>query len=123
MKLRMLVADDDELSARRMLRLLAPYEDQVEVIGVAENGMDALEMIDRLGPEVVFLDVEMPLLDGLEVCRRMQHRARVVVFFTASDEYRKEAKEAGAFAYICKPVGADEISELMERIRVPRLVN
>lgn len=122
MKLRTLVADDDALSALRMLRLLAPY-DEVEVVGVADNGMDALEMIDRLAPEVVFLDVEMPLLDGLEVCRRMQHRARVVVFFTASDEYRKEASEAGAFAYMCKPVGADEIDELMGRIGVPRLVN
>ncbi|HEY0143953.1 MAG TPA: response regulator [Thermoanaerobaculia bacterium] len=122
MKLRMLVADDDALSAGRMLRLLAPYGDQVEVIGVAENGIEALEMIDRLAPEVVFLDVEMPLMDGIEVCRRMQHRARVVVF-TASDAYRKEAREAGAFAYMCKPVGADEISELMGRIRVPRLVN
>jgi two-component system LytT family response regulator len=117
MKLRTLVADDDRLSVVGLLRLLRPYEGEIEVVGVAEDGRDAVEMIDRLKPELVFLDVEMPQLDGFEVTRQSRHRPSVVVFFSASSSYRQQAKEAGSLAYICKPAGQDEMQGLMQQIR------
>lgn len=117
MKYRTLVADDDRLSVVSLLRLLRPFDDEIELVGVAEDGSEAVEMMDRLRPELAFLDVDMPKLNGFEVTRQSQHRPAVVVFFSASSRYRREAAECGSLAYLCKPVGHDEIQILMNQIR------
>ena len=117
MKWRTVVADDEPLSAKRMLRLLAKYQEEIEVIGIAEDGQKAVEIIDRLEPELIFLDVEMAHLSGLEVSRQMRHQPKVQVFFSASAGYRQEAEACGAFAYLSKPVGQDDMDALMTRIR------
>jgi two-component system, LytTR family, response regulator len=116
MRLRTVIADDEMLSVRSLVRLLAPYEGEIEVIGIADNGRNAVEMIDRLRPDLVFVDVEMPLLDGFEVTRQMQHRP-LIVFFTATHQYQELAERCGSLAYLCKPIGHDDIAQLMTRIR------
>ena len=116
-KVRTILVDDDALSVRNLLRLLGPFEEEIDVIGIATDGVKGLEMIDRLLPDLIFLDVELPLLDGFEVSRRMRQPA-IVVFVTASSSYGREAKRSGSLACLCKPIGHDEMNELMNKVRV-----
>jgi len=114
-KLKTVIADDDALAVRSLLRLLAPFKEEIEVIGIAENGRKGREMIDRLCPELAFVEVELPLLDGFEMCRQLTHRP-LIVFMTAATGERRKA-EAGGLALLCKPIGHDELSSIMTQVQ------
>lgn len=116
MRLRTVIADDDPLAVRSLLRLLSRFEEEIEVISIANNGREGLEMIDRLRPELTFVDVAMPLLDGFEMARQLTHKP-VLIFTTAADGRPHEAEAAGGFALLFKPIGHDDIESLMKRIR------
>jgi two-component system LytT family response regulator len=116
MKMRTVIADDDTLSVRSLMRLLKQYGEEIEVISIAQNGTDGLEMIDRLRPELTFVDVAMPMLDGFEMARRLTHKP-VVVFMTTADGNPHEAEAAGGLALLFKPIGHDDIASLMNRVR------
>ncbi|MEO8378353.1 MAG: response regulator [Acidobacteriota bacterium] len=115
-KLRTVIADDDALAVRSLLRRLAPFEEEIEVIGIVENGRKGLELIDRLRPELAFVEVELPLLDGFEMCRQLSYKP-LIVFMTAARGERLKAQEAGGLALLCKPIGLEEITSLMNRVR------
>jgi len=96
----------------------------VEIVGEAENGGEALEQIGRLDPDVVFLDIRMPEMDGLSVARAMtEHRSKAspsnsaphVVFVTAYDEYAVEAFEAAAVDYLLKPIESERLTQSVDR--------
>ena len=108
------IADDDALAVRALLRVLAPYDKEIEVIGIAENGRKGVEMIDQLRPELAFIDLEMPLLDGFEVTRRLAHQP-LIVFVTAGK--RRNLDHTAALDLLCKPIGREDIASLMNRIR------
>jgi len=107
MDLRAVLVDDERL-ARDELGYLLGRVGGVEVIGQAGNGDEALSTIDRLHPDVVFLDVQMPGLTGFEVARRMvdKRAASHIIFVTAYDQYAIEAFEVNAVDYLLKPVDA-----------------
>ena len=94
--------------------------DRVDVVGDARNGFDAVRLIQKLEPDLVFLDVRMPGLTGLEVLETITHHA-AVIFTTAYDEYALSAFEFGALDYLVKPFGKDRLMESLDRVRV-RLV-
>src|SRR5262245_45861423 len=101
--LRVLLVDDEPLVRRDLARLLA-LEPDVEVVGEARNGLEALELIERLAPEVVFLDVQMPELDGLGVISSLDpEEAPAFIFVTAYDRYALQAFDAAAVDYLLKP--------------------
>ncbi len=109
---------DDEPIAREVLREeLRPFEDVV-VVGEAENGQQALEQIAEIHPDLVFLDLRMPVMGGLEVVGRLQGgHLPVIVIVTAYDQYAIEAFEAGAIDYLLKPVSAARLQKTVERAR------
>ena len=116
MDLRAVLVDDEQL-ARDELGFLLGQVGGVEVIGQAGNGVEALSTIDRLKPDVVFLDVQMPGLTGFEVARRMldEQVATHIVFVTAYDRHAIEAFEVNAVDYLLKPVDPVRLGLAVER--------
>lgn len=115
MKVTTLIVDDEPV-ARAGLREMLRAIEWVEVIGEAANGPAAVESIDRLKPELVLLDVQMPGMLGTDVLARIAHQP-YVVFTTAYVEHAVDAFELGAIDYILKPFGPQRLGIAMERVR------
>jgi len=113
-----LVADDEEL-ARDELCFLLGQIDGVDVVAEAANGMEALDEIARHGPDVAFLDVQMPGLTGFEVARRLMESGTgpSVIFVTAYDQRAIEAFEVNAVDYVLKPVDSARLETAVSRAR------
>jgi two-component system LytT family response regulator len=107
---------DDEPVARAGLRAMLKAFDWVEVVGEAADGESAVTEIERLRPELVFLDVQMPGLLGTDVLRRLE-RPPFVIFTTAYSEHAVTAFELGAVDYLLKPFGPSRLAAAMERVR------
>jgi two-component system LytT family response regulator len=116
-EIRVLVADDEPLARRGVRQLLAPHRD-ITVVGEARNGVDTLTAIDALSPDLLFLDVQMPEMDGFEVLRaRGPDRMPAVVFVTAHDQFAVRAFEAHALDYLVKPLRIDRFEAALQRVR------
>lgn len=113
--MRILVVDDEPLAREIVIRHLAAEPD-VEIAGEAANGLEALEQIAALEPDAVFLDIEMPGLNGFEVVASLA-KAPWIVFVTAFDEYAIRAFEAHAMDYLLKPVQAERVARCVSRLR------
>ena len=117
MKIRALLVDDEPL-ARRGLALRLTVAPDFEVVGECANGRDAIERIGALVPDVVFLDIQMPGMTGLEVVSRLQQdQLPVVVFVTAYDRYAVQAFTSHALDYLLKPVDDERFLQALKRIR------
>lgn len=114
-RVRALVIDDEPIARAGLRRLLAEFE-WIAVAGEAASGPEAVERIDAVKPELVFLDIEMPGWSGIEVLRRASH-APLVVFTTAYAQHAVTAFELGAIDYLLKPFGADRLRASLERVR------
>jgi DNA-binding LytR/AlgR family response regulator len=107
---------DDEPVARRVLREELESFREVVIVGEAENGKQALERISELQPDLVFLDLQMPLMGGFEVVQRLHgERLPVIVIVTAFDEHAIQAFEAGAIDYLLKPVSEFRLHKAVKR--------
>jgi two-component system LytT family response regulator len=117
-KIRVLVVDDEPL-ARRGLRQLLETESDFTVVGEASNGREAFDLLEKLVPELVFLDIQMPLVDGFSFVENLDREARApeIVFVTAYDEHAIRAFEAGAIDYVLKPVNEERFRKTLERVR------
>ncbi|HVS02440.1 MAG TPA: response regulator [Thermoanaerobaculia bacterium] len=115
MTLRALIVDDEEPARRLLAERLAAAAD-IEVVGECRNGFEAVQAIQRLVPDVVFLDVQMPKLDGFEVLELLDEPP-AVVFTTAYDEYALRAFEVHAVDYLLKPFGEQRLGEALARLR------
>jgi len=117
MKIRALIVDDEQL-ARQRVRLLLSEEPDVEVIGESEDGFEAVDQIQATRPDLVFLDVQMPDMDGFEVLRRVpQAFLPVVIFTTAYDQHALRAFEVNALDYLLKPFKPTRFKEAVQRAR------
>ncbi len=118
MDVRAVLVDDEQL-ARDELGYLLGQAGGVEVIGQAGNGIEALETIGRVQPDLVFLDVQMPGLTGFEVARRMldEGAASYIIFVTAYDQHAIEAFEVNAVDYLLKPVDPGRLETALQRVR------
>ena len=118
MDLKTIVVDDEQL-ARDELGYLLGQVGGVEIIAQAGNGVEALETIDRLQPDLVFLDVQMPGLTGFEVARRLLDSGPVshIIFVTAYDQHAIEAFEVNAVDYLLKPVDPTRLEIALQRAR------
>lgn len=111
---------DDEFSARsRLKRMLATCSD-VEVIGEAEDGVEGLERMCELKPDLIFLDIEMPRLNGFQMLRAFPPKETLplIVFVTGYDEHALAAFEADALAYLLKPVEDPRLNSVLSRARL-----
>src|SRR5947209_17254680 len=118
MDLKAVLVDDEQL-ARDELGYLLGQIGRVEIVGQAGNGIEALAAIDRLQPDVVFLDVQMPGLTGFEVARRLLdgRSPAHIIFVTAYDQHAIEAFEVNAVDYLLKPVDHARLVVAVERAR------
>jgi len=109
---------DDEPVARRILRDELELFPEVLVVGEADDGKEALQKISKLHPDVVFLDLQMPVMSGFEVVRNLgEPPVPVIVIVTAFDQHAIEAFEAGAIDYLLKPVSEARLRRAVERAR------
>jgi DNA-binding LytR/AlgR family response regulator len=108
---------DDEVPARSRLMRMLKVHPEVEITGEACNGLEAIERIEQLQPDVIFLDIQMPGLDGFGVLRSLpRNRPQpLVVFVTGFDQHALEAFEANALAYLLKPVEAEQLAVVVAR--------
>ncbi|MGO9093775.1 MAG: LytR/AlgR family response regulator transcription factor [Bryobacteraceae bacterium] len=109
---------DDEPIARRVLREELEQIRDVEIVGEAEHGQEALRQIAALEPDVVFLDLQMPGMGGFDVIRKLEGgKLPIVVIVTAYDQHAIQAFEAGAVDYLLKPVTETRLRKALDRVR------
>lgn len=110
-----LIVDDEKPARDRMTRLLQTAPNVV-IIGEASNGMEALEKITELSPDVVFLDIDMPLLNGVETAAALQGHAVKIVFVTAYQDYALRAFDLHAVDYLVKPVESSRLQATLKKL-------
>jgi len=112
-----LIIDDEPPARARLSRMLTAHSSVAGVIGEARDGLEALEKISGLRPDLIFLDVEMPGLNGFEVLQSLPEDAPLplVVFTTGYDQHALAAFEANAVAYLLKPVEAERLAQVVDR--------
>lgn len=116
-KIRALIVDDEPLARRGIRQLLAPYAD-FEVVGECRDGREALRSLASLKPDLVFLDIQMPGMDGFQVIRTWGvERMPAVVFVTAHDEFAVRAFEEQTLDYLVKPLGQERFRLTLARVR------
>jgi len=118
--LKVLIVDDEPL-ARENLRVLLEDESEIEIVGECANAIEALGAVHKLRPDVLFLDIQMPRISGLEMVGMLDPDQRpYVVFLTAFDEYAVKAFEEHAFDYLLKPIEAARLEKTLHRLRQAR---
>ncbi len=114
--IRTILVDDEALARRALKRCLAAYP-QIVVIAECETGTDAVTQIRSLSPDLVFLDIEMPGIDGLQVAERLRPGSLpIIVFVTAHDRYALDAFRVQAMDFVLKPLNDCRIAEVMDRV-------
>ncbi|HBQ2311796.1 TPA: two-component system response regulator BtsR [Klebsiella variicola] len=118
--LRVLIVDDEPL-ARENLRILLETQRDIEIVGDCGNAVEAIGAVHKLRPDVLFLDIQMPRISGLEMVGMLdpEHRP-YIVFLTAFDEYAVKAFEEHAFDYLLKPIEAVRLEKTLARLRQER---
>jgi DNA-binding LytR/AlgR family response regulator len=111
-----LIADDEPLLRERLRTLLAGLWPELKVVAEARNGREAVELFDEAQPQIAFLDVHMPGMNGIEAGRCIGGRAELV-FVTAFDQYAVEAFRQGAVDYLVKPIEDQRLADTVERLR------
>ena len=114
-----MIADDEKLAQEELAYLLKDFED-IEIVGTAGNGLEAFDLVQKLEPDLVFMDVQMPGLDGLAVVRKLRERSEElphIIFTTAFDQYAVEAFRLEAMDYLLKPIERARLEETLDRAR------
>jgi two-component system LytT family response regulator len=114
-KLRTVVVDDEDLARSLVREYLSSHQD-IEIVAECSNGFEAVKAITELKPDLLFLDVQMPKLDGFEVLELVEHQP-AVVFVTAYDQYAVKAFEVHAVDYLLKPFGKERFDEALALAR------
>jgi two-component system LytT family response regulator len=115
-RFRTLLVDDEKLAIARLERLLLPHADTFEIIGRAGNGAEGLALAETLRPDVLFLDIEMPELNGFELLARLRYTP-LVIFATAYDAYAIRAFEENSIDYLLKPIEEERLHRTVQKLR------
>ena len=115
MKFRTILIDDEPIAISRLKRLLAVYEDRFDVISTAENGQEGLDQIEILRPDLIFLDIEMPLLSGFEMLAKLTFMP-MVIFVTAFDQFAIKAFEENSIDYLLKPIEKERLDKTVQKL-------
>jgi len=115
--LKTLIVDDESLARRGLAHRLKNISD-IEIIGEAQNGREALELIREKKPDLVFLDIQMPGINGFGVVQQLDVESMpIILFLTAYDEYAVQAFEVNALDYILKPIDEERLHQVLEKVR------
>ena len=117
---KILLVDDEEEVRKSIIKKINWEEEGFLVVGDAENGVEALEKIENLNPDLVFTDIRMPYMDGLELIKEINIRYPLIksIIFSGFDDfdYAKEAIKMGVIEYVLKPVSAVELTEILRKV-------
>ncbi|SHO58886.1 LytR/AlgR family response regulator transcription factor [Vibrio quintilis] len=117
------IADDEPLLRYHLNKMLAEVWPELEIVASCENGVQALAQIRQLQPDIVFLDIRMPEMDGMALAKQLQKsgfapdKMPVIVFITAYDEYAVQAFEANAIDYLLKPLNEDRLVQCVKKVQ------
>jgi len=111
-----LIVDDEEIARHRLYKLLSVFP-ELHIVGEAENGLIALDKINELKPDIVFLDIQMPGLSGFEVLKKLS-RQPVIIFTTAFDTFAIKAFDENAVAYLLKPIEKEKLKRAIEKSKL-----
>jgi len=114
MIIRVLIVDDEKLARSRLRRMLEKYEN-LKIVGEAKNGKEALQVIKETLPDVIFLDIRMPLLSGFEMLKKME-KSTYIVFTTAYDQYALQAFEENTVDYLLKPISEKKLDRAVTKL-------
>jgi two-component system LytT family response regulator len=112
-----IIVEDEEPSRNRLKRLLAVFSDTIEVIGEADNGIDAATLISDLRPRLLFLDIQLPGIDGLKVLEKLPYQP-AVIFTSAYHQYALDAFKAIAIDYLLKPIDAEMLEKAINKLHL-----
>ncbi len=108
---------DDEVKGRMALKQkLLDYCGEIQLAGEAENGIEGIKLIEKIQPDIVFLDIEMPRMDGFEMLHRLPEKNFHIIFTTAYDQYAIKAIKYAAFDYLLKPIDIEELKLAVSKI-------
>jgi two-component system LytT family response regulator len=110
-----MIIDDEDVARSHLRKLLEDFRTTVEIAGEASNGIEAVEMIERISPDVLFLDVQMPGLNGFEVVARLT-KSPCIVFTTAYDEYALAAFRENTIDYLLKPISREDLERAITKL-------
>jgi two-component system, LytTR family, response regulator len=110
-----IIVEDEELTRKGLKNKLEQF-DEIEIIDEAENGIEAVEKINRLKPDLIFLDIQMPGKNGFEVLQSLTYMP-IVIFTTAFDEYALKAFETNSIDYLLKPVEEERLAKAIEKLK------
>ncbi len=117
MKIKTLIVDDEPLARERVRRMLQDEKD-IAIVGECVGGLEAVETIERIAPDLVFLDIQMPQMNGFEVLQSIEPpNVPVIIFVTAFDQYALKAFEFHALDYLLKPFSKDRLRSALNRVR------
>lgn len=117
MQCSVLIVDDEPLARMRIRSLLAPYASEMEIVGEAGSGAQAIEKINTLDPDVVFLDIQMPDMDAFEVLHSLEDDVPLIVFTTAFENFALRAYEENTVDYLLKPIEPERLANTIEKLR------
>lgn len=120
MKLRAIIVDDERHSLETTAILIRKFCPDVEVIAELQNPIDAVEIINTEEPDLLFLDISMPKMNGFELLNVLTYKEADVIFTTAYDEYALEGFKQGAVHYLVKPIDAEDLVESVQRVKKKR---
>ena len=112
-----LIIDDEPLARTRLEKLLLNFPERINIIGFSKNGAEALQQINSLKPDLIFLDIEMPLLNGFELIEALE-TIPLIVFCTAHDEYAVKAFETNSVDYLVKPVRLERLEKTIDKLKL-----
>lgn len=120
MKLRAIIVDDERHSLETTAILIRKFCPDIEVVAELQNPIDAVEVINTEEPDLLFLDISMPKMNGFELLNVLTYKEADVIFTTAYDEYALEGFKQGAVHYLVKPIDAEDLVESVQRVKKKR---
>ncbi len=114
-KINAVIIDDEKLSADALIWELDGLEYDIEILGIANSATEGIRLIEEKKPDLVFLDIEMPVMNGFDMLRSMDRINFSIIFTTAYDQYAINAFEINALDYLLKPVSADKLQQALDR--------
>jgi two-component system LytT family response regulator len=113
--LKTIIIDDEAIGLKRLKKLLTNYP-LFDVVAEATNGREGLELIESLKPDIIFLDIEMPVMNGFDMLRLVMHHPKVV-FTTAYDQYAMKAFEENSIDYLLKPIEKERLDLTVSKLQ------
>jgi two-component system, LytTR family, response regulator len=122
--LKVIIIDDEEHCIKTLEWSIAQYwSAEIEIIATTQNPIEGLKLVNNLKPDILFLDIEMPHLSGIDLAEMIQHHTTNIVFTTAYDQYAIKAIRLSALDYLLKPVDHEELGKVIEKIKLQESIN